>query len=48
MVNLALFRLAATMPEAGLRKWRWWGLGAAALCTGMVAWQIMTGVAGGH
>ena len=40
MVNLSLFRLASTSPEAGLQRWRWWGLAAALLCAGMVAWQI--------
>jgi amino acid transporter len=48
MVNFAHFRLAATMPEAGLRKWRWWGLGAASLCAGMVAWQTAQGLAPAH
>lgn len=48
MVNLALFRLAATMPETGLRRWRWWGLAAALLCTGLAGWQVIAGVAAGH
>jgi amino acid transporter len=48
VVNFALFRLAASMPEAGLGWWRWWGLGAALLCAGLAGWQIMQGLAPAH
>jgi APA family basic amino acid/polyamine antiporter len=41
MVNLSLFRLATAMPQAGLGRWRWWGLAAALLCAGMAGWHVL-------
>jgi amino acid transporter len=39
-VNLSLFRIASRMPEAGLGRWRWWGLAAALLCAGLAGWHL--------
>jgi amino acid transporter len=40
LVNLSLFTLGRSHGDAALRRWRWWGLGAALLCAAMAAFEI--------
>jgi len=40
LVNLALFAIGVKFPQAGLGKWRWWGLFAATPTAVILGWQI--------
>ena len=48
MVNVSLFVLGTRGKHARLVRWRWWGIAGAALCVGLIVFQIASGTIGGH
>ena len=48
LVNLSLFSLGRYHEDPLLRRFRWWGLISAAVCVGILAFQLLAGVSGGH
>ncbi len=48
LVNLALCSLGGALDDAVVRRWRWWGLPGATICITLAAFQIISGIAGGH
>lgn len=48
LVNLSLFFLGRHADDPLLRRWRFWGIVAAALCASILAFQLGTGIYGSH
>ena len=44
----ALCSLGGALDDAVVRRWRWWGLPGATICITLAAFQIISGIAGGH
>lgn len=48
LVNLSLFTIGRGSGDAILRRFRYWGIVAAAICVLLIAWHALAGGAAGH
>lgn len=48
LVNLSLFSLGHHLGDKMLERFRWWGFLGATICAGVAAFQVLSGVSGGH
>ena len=48
LVNLSLFALGGRHDDRLIRRFRWWGLFGATLCTVIAGFQVLAGISGGH